>query len=922
MKVLLLACIAALAALSLILTHTPTAEAATITITIQDYHGNPLPSANVSLSNSSGTFSASTNSNGIATLNNMNTTIPYNLTITYLGIIVREFTNWIPGSSNIFRTGVFNVRICVQSWGGVQPVQGAIVRVRSTQTTPQKDDTQQTGSDGCATFPRLPGNSTVYTYNATYNHQVFQLQISNSTTVNLTENNYNNNNIILRLYRLRLTLQDREGRPVQGLQALLWRGEKSGQAHLTATSDQNGVAVFSLLPQGTYIYEVVYRGDTIYSVDPPEIVGNNRDRGPIKLPLTSLTLEVYDLKNKPLTSYTKNYQLVARLYVDARLYLETSEDSGVISMGYVYDERDYRLTLLFEGQEVANSVLQSDDVQAGTVRVQARFGDFTITLDSAGFFGNLPKIISQKSSVRLSVGGYQITEPFSGGNTVTFRDHPIVRYNYTIILDGLVIGEGGLTPAHGESSRVRPSSYTVSARASSLDDKPVAGVLKILYRGEALGTVDVAREGGRIEGLARLPYRYSFAYMGVEVASGDLGAEAVEAGELFIRAGVADVRARILDYAGANPLTGALATLTVASYRQDSVTNEEGLASFPDAPLATGTITIHYQGVKVYSSPITYSPEQRLIEIRNTGVYTMTFKILDGEGAPLTGAEFKLSVGTLSVAETLREGSELTLKFIPNGTLSLSVNYLGVNVYTSSYRPLRDGDIVEIVGKVYRLQVEVYAMGMEGRELLRGAQLLFEMEDRSLAEASADTGSAALRLPAGDYVVRVSYKGVPVADRLVTLTGTQKIVIEAAVYEFALKVFRLDGNPAANLIVRLLREGTDEPIEELQTDSEGAASTIIPGGVYNIVYGSGDAINTVKIPVKSASSQTLLYGEARSNSLYPLIAAPVLVALSIYGLYNSFRVKSRARPPSTQPRERRGASEWVRRSRERLRKNV
>lgn len=929
MRALLLAGISALAALAFILLQTPTAEAAigTITITVQDYHGNPLPGAYVCLQNATACYQAVTNNNGIATLNNMNLTQQYNLNVTYLGIKgVREFPNWNysnPSHPKTFRTGVFNVRVCAVSWGGVQHIQGAAVEVRSTATDPYVNVEQQTGSDGCATFPRLPGNGTLYTYNATYNHQVFQLQIrSSEQTVNLDVASYNNITITIPLYRLRLTLQDREGRPLQGLQTLLWREEKTGQPQITATSDQGGVVVFSLLPQGRYIYEVVYKEDTIYAVDPPDLVSDNRDRGPIRLPLTRLTVEVYDLKNKPLTAYSRSYQLVARLYADSRLYLEAGESGGLLSLGYVYDERDYRLILLFEGEEVASSILESGDIQAGTVRVQARFGDFTITLDSAGFFGNLPRIISQKSSIRLSVGGYQLTEPFSGGNSVTLRDHPIVRYNYTIILDGSVIGVGELTPAHGGSSRVRPSSYTVSARASSLDEKPVAGVLKILYGSEALGTVDVAREGGRIEGLARLPYRYSFTYMGVEVASGDLGAEAVEAGELFIRAGVADVRVRILDYAGANSLAGAVATLTVASYRQDSVTNEEGLASFPDAPLTTGTITIHYQGVKVYSSPITYSPEQRLIEIRNTGVYTMTFKILDGEGGPLTGAEFKLNVGTLSIAETLREGNEIMLKLIPNGTLSLSVNYLGVNVYTSSYRPLRDGEIVEIVGKVYRLQAEVYAVGMEGRELLRGAQLLFEREDRSLAEASTDGGSATLRLPAGDYVVRVSYKGVPVADRLVTLTGTQKIVIEAAVYEFALKVFKLDGNPATNLTVRLLREGSDEPVEELQTDSEGAASTIIPGGVYNIVYGDGGVINTVKIPVKSASSRTLLYGEARSNSLYPLIAAPALVALSIYGLYNSFRVKSRARPHSTQPRERRGASEWVRRSRERLRKNV
>ncbi|GBC70978.1 hypothetical protein HRbin02_00753 [Candidatus Calditenuaceae archaeon HR02] len=926
MRGIALAITAVLAILAWILLNTQTAEAAQITITVQDFHGNPLPGAYVCLKNATACYQSITNNNGVATFNDMNPKGVYELNVTYRGVMVRQFNPWNysdSASPKTIKTGVFNVKVCVVSWDGVQPVQGATVEVRSDVTDPDVNVEQQTGSDGCATFPRLPGNDTLYIYNSTYSHQVFQLQIKSSeNTVNLNEANYNNIAITLPLYRLRLTLQDREGRPIQGIQTLLWREERSGQPQMTATSGSDGVVVFSLLPQGRYIYEVVYKEDTVYAVDPPELVAANRDRGPIRLPLTRLTVEVYDLKNKPLTAYSRSYQLAARLYVDARLYLEVSEGSGVISMGYVYDERDYRLTLLFEGQEVASSILQSDDIQTGRVRVQARFGDFTITLDSSGFFGNLPRIIAQKSIIRLSAGGYQLTEPFSGGGAVTLRDQPIVRYSYTIILDGAVIGEGELTPTHGASSTVRPNSHTVSARALSLDEKPVAGVIKIFYGGETLGTVDIAREGGRIEGLAKLSYRYSFTYMGVEVASGNLEAEAVGAGDLFIRAGVADVHAKILDNAGENPLAGAVATLTVASYKQDSLTDGEGLVSFPDAPLTTGTITIHYQGVKVYSAPITYSPEQRSVEIRNTGVYTMTFRILDGEGDPLAGAEFKLKVGTLSVAETLREGGELTLKLIPNGTLSLSVNYMGVGVYTGSHRPIMNGELVEIVAKVYRLQVEVYAVGMEGRELLRGAQLLFEREERRLAEASMDSGTATLRLPAGDYTIRVNYKGVPVADRLISLTGTQKVVIDAAVYEFAVKIFGLDGNPAANLTVKLLREGSEEPIEELKTNSEGAASMVIPGGLYNIVYGDGGATNTVRIPVKSASSQTLLYGEARSNSLYPLIAAPALVALSIYGLLNSFRVKHRARQPSTQPRERRGASEWVRRSREKLRKNV
>lgn len=920
--------LAALAVLAWILIQAPTAEAATgtITVTVQDYHGNPLPDAYVCLLNSTGYFESKTDGNGRATFSDMKLDDAYRLNVTYLGIKdLRVFENWNysnPAHPKTLRTGVFNVKICVKSSGGIQPIPGARVEIRSDQTKPHLNREQTTGSDGCAIFPRLPGNGTQYRYNATFNHQLFGVQItSDEASLNLDVNNYESSVVELPLYRLRLTLRDRADRPVQGLEVMLWREEKTGQPQMTATSDSAGQVAFNLLPAGRYIYEVMYKGEAIYTVSPPERVDSNRDRGPIRLPLTRLVVEVYDLKNKPLTTYTRSYELSAKMFVDSRLYHESKEAGGVLNMGLVYDERDYRLILQFEGQEVASTVLSSTDIKAGTLKVRARFGDFTVAIDSSGFFGALSKIVNQRSSIRLTAGNYQVLENFGGGGTVTLRDQPLIRYTYSIMLDGVEIGSGEMTPQHGESSQVRPSSHEVSLRAVSLDDRPVEGVLRLSYGGESLGTVNIPRDGGRVEGLLRLNYRYFFTYMGVEVAAGELKSSEVQAGVFDIRAGVADVRAVIYDNSGEELLRGAVASLTIASYKRDSVVNEDGVAFFPDAPLSTGTLTVNYQGVKVYSSPVTYSPETRTLEIRNTGVFKMTFRVLDGEGEPLSDAEFRMSVGTLSITETLRQSNELALKLVPNGTITLSVNYMGVNVFSGSHRPLRDGDVVEIAAKVYRLQAEVFGRGRDGRVPLRGSQLLLEREGARLAVLDAPGGAAAVKLPAGNYLVVVSYKGAAVADRVLSLTGSQKIAIEASVYEFAVKVLYLDGSPAENLSVKLSREGSDAYSEELLTDGEGRASSLLPEGIYNVAYGRDDVFRSVRLPVKAVTSWTLLYGENQLNSFFPLIATPALAALSIYGLYNSFRLKSRVRRIRAVKQEKRGAAEWERR-RERLRKNV
>lgn len=929
MKAIYLVGLVSLAALAWILVQTPSAEAAlgTITVTVQDYQGNPLPDAYVCLENATRCYQARTDGNGRATFSNMRLLDTYRLNVTYLGIKnVRVFENWNysnPAHPKTFRTGVFNVRICVRSSGGIQPIQGASLEIRSTLTDPDVNLEQTTGADGCATFPRLPGNGTLYTYNATFNHQVFGVRIATGeTNLNLDVNSFDDNLIDLPLYRLRLTLRDRADRPVQGLETRLWRGEKSGSPQMTASSDSSGVVVFSLLPEGRYIYDVVYKGDVLFTVPSPENINSNRDRPPVKLPLTRLSVEVYDLKNKPLSSYTApSYELTARLYADANLYFEARERGGVISVGYVYDERDYRLILLFEGQEVFSGILRSDDIKTGTVRVQARFGDFSLSLDSSGFFGTLPRIL-QRASIRLEAGNYRVEERLGGEGVILLRDKPLVKYSYTILLDGVNIGSGEITPAHGEPRQLRPKPYRVSALAVSLDDKPIAGSLKLIYGGESIGTVNLPREGASIEGLLKLSYSYSFTYMDVEVARGEVRPEEVEAGLLNIRASVADVKAKLLDNTGEESLAGAIAALYVASYRQEGLADEEGVVSFSDAPLTTATLSIHYQGIRVYSSPVTYSPEQRLLEIRGTGVYTISFTVLDGEGEPLTDTIFKMNVGSLSVARTMKDDNVLTLKLVPNGTLSLSLEYMGVNVFTGSHRPLRNGENVEITAKVYPLRLEVYFHGSAGKDLLDGARLHVDLEGRRLATLEARRGVAEARLPAGNYLVLAEYKGSAVADRVLALTGSQKIVIETSVFGVSLKVLKLNGSPAANLSLRLVKEGDGETLEGLTTDEAGSASTLLPTGIYKVVYGEGERMVAVRLPVNTVSSYTLLYGETWSNYLYPLIAAPALGAVSIYCLYSSFRLKSQARRSRTLAEEGKGVREWARRGRERLRKNV
>lgn len=897
----------------------------TITITVRDYHGNPLPDAYVCLRNGTACYQAKTGSNGQATWSGMKLLELYDLNVTYLGRMVREIPGWNYSRTSDpkdIRTGVFDVKICVVSAGRVEAVQGASVGIRSGETDPDVNRRSTTQSDGCVTFQRLPGNGTSYQVNATFQHQVFNLRIEGPTLdLSLDRDNYDTTIIELPLYRLRLTVNDRNGRPVRDLDVNLWRGERAGQPQISQKSDSSGVVVFRLLPAGRYVYEVAYRGDVIYTVDPPENLDRNRDRS-LSLPLTPVTLELYDQKNKPLTAYPPpGFRLTIRLFVDSRLYFEATEQSSTtINAGYVYDERDYRLVVLFEGQEVFSGVIRAEDVKSGRVQAKIRFGDFSVALDIAGLYGNLPKIM-QRAVLRLQAGTYSLQQSFGGGLTTALRDQPLVQYSYQLLIDGSVIGEGTVAPAHGESRQVRPTLYSLRLNTSSLDQRPVVGRLKLTYGNELVGELELPREGVVVEGLVKLPYRYVFTYEGVEVAGGTVEQQDLEAGRYTIAAAVGDVRARILDNAGREPLRGALVSLTVATYGAEGATDEEGWILFRDAPITSAFLTVYYQGVKVYSAPINLVPQAREVVISGTGVYDIRIMVRDGVGEPLGGAEVKLAIGTLVIMRPLAENATVVLSSVPNGTATITVTYLEVPVYSASHRIMRNNEEIEIAAKVYPLSLEIYARTRGGTSPLDAATVNIMSEERVMATLTSKNGRAGVKLPAGNYLVYVTYMGARVGDRLVSLTGTQKIVVETSVYEVIFTVLDLDGKPVADLDLNITREAGDVAAR-IRTGSDGSSSTLLPEGIYNVEYGEGEGRSSIKLGVNSVRTWTLLYGNIRAYRLAPLITAPLLVAISIFGLYSSFKRKAGARPAQTQRESQEGASTWTQRERRRLRRNV
>jgi len=184
----------------------------TFSLTIQNYHGSPLKDVKVQLINSTGDVvdSGTSGSDGKVTLTGWKNET-YTLKAIYLGREVGSVENLnCTSPPKTIRVGVFNVKIRIMSYGGLDPVPNAKVNITSSETTPKVDKRKVTDSNGYVVFENLP-NGTTYRVDIKYEDK---LAVTDSKEINLSDKY--EFTLTLNLYRLTLRLKDSSQLPVKG----------------------------------------------------------------------------------------------------------------------------------------------------------------------------------------------------------------------------------------------------------------------------------------------------------------------------------------------------------------------------------------------------------------------------------------------------------------------------------------------------------------------------------------------------------------------------------------------------------------------------------------------------------------------------------------------------------------------------------
>ena len=874
-----------------------------ITVTVLNKYGEPLPNANVtayySANNSkvpsTGGMEGSkiTGSNGQAVLKLVNGTSDYQIRVYYYGIWLGskdlDCDPKCDSTSLSFNLTVYHLTIRVRSSSGVDPVPGALVNVTSSLTDPGAIVTNQpTDSSGNLIVRNLPAGieySIAVSYTAVGNVKVVR---SASITLSAGSTSIE---VKLPLHRLSMRVKDMDDRPISGATVELL---KDGNALLSASSGTDGSVVFKLLPAGTY--SLRFKIGT-------ELVGERRDvvlsgdsnLGDLMLPVRKLSLLLRSLNDKPLTGF----HLTVKLVHDGSEYRSASTTTDSVDLGYVRADRDYTIRVLFEGHTVYEGRLRGDNIRTN-LPLRLNFGNFGISLNLEGLFGNLPRLLRDSVTVKLTVegGSFSLERTLSGSQTL-ISDHPLVPYSYQLLYSGSVIGEGTLRPQrNGDLLTVRPETLDLNLTLISLDGQRVPGTVILSIGNAEVGRVQLASDGGRVQGLVPLTYNYRVIYMGVQVAEGEVSGDTVRTGSVELRVRVLDLMVRVMDHDGEVPLEGALVALQVGGYRDLKTTNATGQAVFPNVPYNKANVTVRYMGVEVYGAEVEYRLEERSVLITGTRVFRVHLSALTGERSPLPGGRYVLEIGEFRSEGELDEQGRADLRLVPGGNVRVAVYFKGVLVRQSEERVDEQDERLELVTRVFRRIVDVLYLDLEGnRKGLGGVRVEYRLKGSNelIANVTTDNrGRAEALLPASDYVVVYRYLDVVVDRREVNHAARLEEEVELPVYELSYRTLDVEGSPVGNLTATFLllqQEGGFKQVLRQYLDPSGAGSAILPAGKYLVRFNSSSWTQEAGLEVNGPGARNLALVPQRTvQGGVPYIVSAALVAVAALGILKSLNV--------------------------------
>jgi len=704
-----------------------------------------------------------------------------------------------------------------------------------------------TNENGEAKFGPLPYE----TYNLLVKWK--NLEKTENKLPDLEDNVVKSHVVELPLYRVTLSIVDRKGSPVEGVEVEL-REELDKSPAATATSNSNGLAIMKLIPTNTEYYVIArLKGITVYTSSEKEIKVLNDDVSEkIIVNAIKLNITVMDYDGEDIL---KDYTFAGKLFKDGREVGSASSEKGVIRFGHTPFE-NYDLKIMLGGITVYSGKYEVKDESAeGTVK--AWFYDIEIRVNASAIVN---ASITKSLVGELRAPGLRFEFQTKDWEASIMNVPKFDEYVASLFYSGREVfrTEGLRISEENQVLWLNMKGYRLNITTMNLDDEPVSADIVVVLEG--VGRITSFKTGvdGRGSPGRLLPLTYRLeAYIdgmptGVETI--DLTADKSIMMRLFLR----NVYFKIFDRDGEAALGNISLTLMHGKFSRSGRYLGNGTLLVGDLPLGEYSLIVTYYGFKVLEDYVEISPENRLLELKAPGVLDLELIFLDSDKKSLDQGRAVVSFGEYEFEGDIDEDGRAVFKNLPNITLSIAAFYRGIKlqIEPSEIDLVRDDMKVAITCSVHSFEAGI--LRGDGKHLEEGLAMLYVnnmlLETYNLAEKN----KILERLPEGDVRVEIKYRG---RNAGLFNTYLEKSMLGLTIYSTIYPVEILVRNPDGRAVggARLLVEDEMGVIAEAVSGADGTIRLLLPAAEnYNAILKIGNETYGFRLTVEKSKSLSFL----------------------------------------------------------------
>ena len=673
-------------------------------------------------------------------------------------------------------------------------------------------------------------------------------------------------NVTLPLYRVTLKVLDKKGSPVKDVKAQLLK-ELDEEPLVTVTSDEDGKAVFKLIPKGSYYVTAYLKGIKVYQSEDKEIsVTANDVSKTIVVSAAKLNITVYDYDGEE--KITK-YKLAGKLIREGEVVGEAETSDGILRFGHT-PFADYTLKIFVGDLEVYSS---SYEVNLDTIEksIKAWFYDVTIKVNASALV-NSTLALSLKGSLEAS----QVKLDFQLENgEARLVDVPRSEtYTATLLYNDRIVEklENVKIISEGQVVNLNLTGYEITVSTKNLDGEPVAANLSIILPGEGRITSFTTNEKGKGSSGRLLPLSYLVkAYIG-GICVGEKSINLISDTSLDLTLSVMDVTFRILDKDGEKIIGNTSITLMHGKFKKFGESDQNGEIRVENIPLETYRVIVNYYGFKVFDGAIDVKPTTKTLEILAPGVLDARLIFLDAVKKPLDQGSVMISFGGFEFEKQISQSGEVVLKNLPNTTITVEVFYKGVKVPTSpqEFKLVRDDLRVTFVTSVYTLTAKI--LRGDGKDLDVGEALIYVNDELKAAYDLKEGNFISERLPQGDVRIQIKYRERNAGSMEIYLDKPiEDLMVYSTLFPFKLTIYNPEAEPVKGAEVKIADKFGE--IASLTSDENGVIETLLPVGDYECSIRLDNRTYSFKFDFRKSLSVNFLYPVSSSPGFEIAVAA-------------------------------------------------